>query len=307
MRRLPPLHALRAFEAAARHGHFAKAAQELALTPTAISHQVRLLEDLLGCSLFRRFPRPLRLTHQGEALFPVLRDGLDRFAQAIDGIKVPSQHLTVSSNHSFAMRWLMPRLSRLRDGTGIDLEIDADDRMVDLHAGTVDFAIRYVAAPPSAFTAHALFRDTFAPFCAPSLLATHGAPQRPGAIFRLPLVSWRWKTKRSDAPSWERWLGHAAASDQAYAGQALPRPALRLSEEAHAIEAAISGLGVALVSEFELSLDIAAGRLVRLSPIGLPDLTFFAVHVKSSRRAAEVSRFAEWVRAEILGRHATAA
>lgn len=300
MRRLPPLHALRAFEAAARHSHFTKAAQELALTPTAISHQVRLLEDMLGCRLFRRFPRPMRLTQEGEALFPVLRDGLDSFAEAIDAIRTSAPgHLTVSCNHSFAMRWLMPRLCALNEATGIELAIEADDRMVDLHAGSVDFAIRYVAAAAREAAAHEMFRDTFAPFCAPSLLSRYGVPDGAADLLRLPLVSWRWKTKRIDAPSWERWLAQVAAGDAALDGLKLPSPAIRLSEEAHAIEAAINGQGVALISEIEVSLDVAAGRLVRVSPVAIPDLTFFAVHLRSSGRAAEIRRFVEWARAQV--------
>jgi len=230
----------------------------------------------------------------------MLRDGLDRFAAAIDGIRAPfAGHLTVSCNHSFAMRWLMPRLSALRETTVIDQAIKADDRMVDLHAGTVDFAIRYVAAPAREIVAREMIRNTFAPFCAPSLLARHGPPQRPADVLHLPLVFWRWKTERRDAPSWERWLAAASASDSGCAAVELPSPTIRLSEEAHAIEAALNGQGVALVSEIEVSLDVAAGRLVRVSPVGIPDLTFFAVHLKSSRRAGEINRFVEWARGQV--------
>src|SRR5437763_4848031 len=112
MRRLPPLKALRAFEAAARHMSFKAAADELGLTPTAISHQIRNLEDSLARPLFRRRPRPMELTAAGAALFPVLREGLDAFAQAValarDGA-FPTT-LRVTTTNAFAARWLLPRL-----------------------------------------------------------------------------------------------------------------------------------------------------------------------------------------------------
>jgi LysR family transcriptional regulator, glycine cleavage system transcriptional activator len=297
MRKLPPLHALRAFEAAARHLNFSRAADELALTPTAISHQVRLLEETLNVSLFRRFPRPLALTAEGAALFAPLRDALDRMAEAVAVAKGGAAHepLTVSCAHSFALRWLMPRVAALREATGLELAIDADDRMVDLHAGTVDLAIRYIAAPSRDFAHHALFRDRFVPVAAPSLVAAHGMPADPAGVLRLPLVFWRWKARRADAPSWERWLVEAMPS----AAPALPPPALRLSEEAHAIEAALAGQGVALASDVEVALEVEAGRLVQVSPVGIPGLTFFAVHRKAHRRAPDIARFTGWARAEV--------
>lgn len=301
MRRLPPLNALRAFEAAARHLHFGRAADELAVTPTAISHQVRLLEGLLGVALFRRLPRPLSLTPEGAALFPVLRDELDRMADEIAALRaVPaSEPLIVSCSQSFAVRWLMPRLAALREATGLDLDIEADDHMVDLHAGSVDFAIRYVAAPASDLAAHTLFRDSFVPVCAPAVLERHGPVRRPADVMRLPLVLWRWTPRRADAPSWERWLHVAAAVDPDCAGMELPTPALRLSGEAHAIEAALGGHGVSLASDVGVSLDVQAGRLTQASPIGIPGLTFHAVHRKDFRRADDVRQFVAWVRAHV--------
>jgi LysR family glycine cleavage system transcriptional activator len=290
---------LRAFEAAARHLHFSAAAEELGLTPTAISHQVKQLEEFLGRQLFHRFPRPMRLTAHGEMLFPVIRDGLDRFMETIRGIAgAAAGTLSVSCAHSFAMRWLMPRLARLREETGLDIAIEADDRMVDLHARTVDFAIRYVAAPPLGLAALPLFGDRFVPFAAPALIARHGAPASVRDVVALPLVQWRWKVRRTNAPSWERWLAEAAASDPDCASLKLPPPVVRLSEEAHAIEAAISGQGVALASDVEVSLDLAAGRLVALSAVGIPGLNFYAVHLLGSSRAPDIARFVDWARRE---------
>ena len=117
MRKLPPLGSLRAFEAAARHMSFREAANELGVTPTAISHQIRILEDICGQPLFRRRPRPLELTSAGERLFPVIRSGLDMFASAIAAAspRVAHKRLRVTSPNAFASRWLVPRLPKWRD------------------------------------------------------------------------------------------------------------------------------------------------------------------------------------------------
>src|SRR5712672_2020308 len=129
MNKLPPLIELRAFDAAARHLSFKKAAAELGVTPTAISHQIRLLERYCGQPLFRRRPRPLSLTEAGARLFPVIRDGLEAFGNA------------------FASRWLVPRLPRWRKvRPDAPLEVIGTDGILDLHAGDADVAIRYATA-----------------------------------------------------------------------------------------------------------------------------------------------------------------
>jgi LysR family transcriptional regulator, glycine cleavage system transcriptional activator len=165
VRRLPPLTALRAFEAAARNLSFKAAAAELSLTPTAISHQVRVLEEALGRPLFRRRPRPLTLTEAGKTLFPVIRDGLDAFAEAIMTVRdrVVQQRLRVTTTNAFAARWLVPRLPGWRGAhPEIVLEVIGTDAVIDLAAGNADLAIRYAFAPPPGFTTTELLRDRLA-------------------------------------------------------------------------------------------------------------------------------------------------
>ena len=161
MRKLPPLNALRAFEAAARHMSFAKAADELAVTP--------------GQELFRRRPRPITLTEAGERLFPVLRDGLDRFAMAVAGLRADADRspLIVSTTTAFASRWLVPRLAKLADDIDLVLEIDASETPANLRSGTADFAIRYRRTPISDLECHELVRDRFVPVMSPVWLTTH--------------------------------------------------------------------------------------------------------------------------------------
>jgi len=137
MHRLPPLTELRAFEAAARQVSFKKAAAELGLTPTAISHQIRLLEQYCGTALFRRRPRPLALTEAGARLFPVVRDGLEAFAAGLGAIRRQGdrQPLRVTTTNAFASRWLVPRLPRWRKlRPDAPLDVIGTDNVIDLHA-----------------------------------------------------------------------------------------------------------------------------------------------------------------------------
>lgn len=173
VRRLPPLGALRAFEAAARHLSFQGAADELGLTPTAISHQVRLLEDYCGETLFRRRPRPLALSDAGLRLFPPIRDGLDAFAAALSSLRADAHAvpLRITTTNAFASRWLVPRLALWR-GTHRDiaLSIIGADRVLKLDAGEADLAIRYARSAPHGATRE-IFRDRYYPVCSPKLLS----------------------------------------------------------------------------------------------------------------------------------------
>src|SRR4051794_36001227 len=149
MHKLPPLIELRAFEAAARHLSFKKAAAELGVTPTAISHQIGLLEEYCGHALFRRRPRPLSLTDAGALLFPAIRSGLEHFAAAISAIKRENdkQALRVTTTNAFASRWLVPRLPLWRKlHPDVPLEVIGTDSVVDLQAGDADLAIRYATS-----------------------------------------------------------------------------------------------------------------------------------------------------------------
>ena len=162
MRTLPPLTALRAFEAAARRLSFKEAACELGLTPTAISHQIRLLERFCGSALFRRRPRPLALTSQGARLYPAVRDGFDRFAEGLAAARAgDGGPLRVTATNAFAARRLVPCLpSWLAAHPGLGLEIVGTDAVVDLEAGDADVAIRYARTAPPGFAATELARDT---------------------------------------------------------------------------------------------------------------------------------------------------
>ncbi len=292
MRRLPPLHALRAFEAAARHLHFARAAAELHLTPTAISHQIRQLEEILEVKLFHRYPRPIRLSAEGAALYPVLRESFDRMASAIAGITAPDSDrpLTVSVTVAFASFWLMRRLPALRSQTGLNLKVEADNRPVDLSGSDVDFAVRYAAQAEPEGEWLPLFEDKLIPLCAPDLLRRN--PVNADAdILRLPLIEYRWSGGAEASPSWHRW------SRAAGLGGAVLEITQHFSEEIHAMDSALAGQGVVLASSALATSAVAAGQLVHLSRTELPGRTFWAVSRGDHPRFAEVERFASWARA----------
>lgn len=296
MRRLPPLHGLRAFEAAARHLHFAHAAEELGLTPTAISHQVRQLEAHLGVTLFHRYPRPVRLTEAGAALYPVLRQGFDAMAEAISGLTATRAEapLTVSVTLAFASRWLMPRLAALQRATGLRLAVEADNQPAPLGRGGVDFAVRYALAAGTDGLWLPLFSDELIPVCTPGLLA--GAqPDLLTAedILRLPLIEYRWSRSDDTAPSWRRWR---AAALPAGSAQADPEIALQVSEELPGLDAALAGQGVVLASKVLVQDALAAGQLRRLSDCALPGRSYWAVTPADHARRGEIEAFADWAR-----------
>jgi LysR family transcriptional regulator, glycine cleavage system transcriptional activator len=200
--KLPPLIELRAFEAAARHLSFKNAAAELGVTPTAISHQIGLLEQYCGRTLFRRRPRPLSLTQAGARLFPVIRDGLDAFVAAVGALTRHGerQPLRVTTTNAFASRWLVPRLPRWRKARpDAPLDVIGTDSILDLRAGDADVAIRYARALPKDGAASEFLQDTFWPVCNPQLLASGGRLKQPVDLRRHVLVHCYWSPSDLEA------------------------------------------------------------------------------------------------------------
>src|SRR5690606_30476393 len=195
-RRLPPLHALRAFEATARHRSVKKAAAELAVTPTAVSHHVRVLEDALGVKLFERHPRRLELTAYGRDLYPVLREGFGKFADAIDRLKTKKLRtvVTLSATVAFTARWLAPRVPAFhRDHPNMDLRLHASDEVVDLRSGVADAAIRYGRGDYAGHAAETLFEDAYAPVCSPRLRVRDASD-----LAKHTMIHFEWRKRRSE-------------------------------------------------------------------------------------------------------------
>ena len=298
MRKIPPLNALRAFEAAARHMSFSKAAAELGVTPTAISHQIKLLEDTIGHSLFRRLPRPMELTEAGQRLFPTIRDSFDSMAQVVQDVTAPAGKpvLRVSTTVAFASGVLLPHLSDWqRHCSDTELEVHASDYPVDLNAGSIDLAVRYARAPKNDHVWEKLCGDRYIPMVSPALFNKDGSGEsREAALLSLPLISFSWKRPDPAEPTWERWLERARGE-----GFELPclseAQTLRLSEETHAIEAAVAGQGVVLASSVIAQVHRTRKTLVAGTDIALPGLTYYLVHTQRLRGDPRVSSFRHWL------------
>jgi LysR family transcriptional regulator, glycine cleavage system transcriptional activator len=299
MRKLPPLRALHAFEAAARHHSFAAAANELGVTPTAISHQIRQLEEACGVKLFQRRPRPLLLTSAGARLYPALRNGFDALATAMallaeEDAQTP---LRITSPSAFASKWLVPRLPKWREeNPTVALGIIGTDAVLDVRAGATDVAIRYARKPPLDLMAHEVFRDTFVPVCSPRLLDQHGPIERAADLLRFPLIHYDWINSDPDAPTWRQWLAVARSIDPDF-NPSEKAWDLSFSEELHAIDAVIGGQGVAICSDVVVSNELRSGQLVKAHPLALPGYGFYLVSMPQSPRAPAIEAFSTWMRA----------
>ncbi len=299
MKRLPPLIELRAFEAAARHMSFKNAAAELGVTPTAISHQIRLLERFCGRRLFRRRPRPLTLTEAGARLFPGIRDGLEAFAAAIarvrrEGAKHP---LRVTTTNAFAHRWLVPRLPRWRkERPDIPLDVVGTDEVLELSAGDADVAIRYAHTPPTDGIATELLRDTFWPVCVPELRSADGGLKRAADLRGQTLIHCDWLPTDAEAPTWQRWLT-AARSKWRDIPKFNEMDHLSFREELHAIEAVVAGQGIGICSDVLVARELAKGVLVKVFDIKLPGYGFYLVHAAGHSRDKAIDTFSRWLHA----------
>ncbi len=294
---LPPLVELRAFEAAARHLSFRNAAAELGVTPTAISHQIRLLERHCGCALFRRRPRPLVLTEAGARLFPVIRDGIEAFAGALASVRRDAgrQPLRITTTNAFASRWLIPRLPAWRAlHPDAPLEVIGTDGILDLHSGDADVAIRYARARPTDGIAEELLNDKFFPVCSPSV-AHSGF--RSGAAFRgNVLIHCYWSPTDAEAPTWQRWLD-AAQRKWRHVPELAEMEHLSFREELHAIEAVLAGQGIGLLSDVLVASDLASGALVKALDLSLSGYRFYVVRRANHARERIILAFTEWLQA----------
>jgi LysR family glycine cleavage system transcriptional activator len=301
MDRLPPLIELRAFEAAARHLSFKKAAVELGVTPTAISHQIRLLEQFCGKPLFRRRPRPLSLTQAGATLFPIIHDGLDAFATALAAIRRRGdrQPLRVTTTNAFASRWLVPRLPRWRKAhPDAPLDVIGTDSVIDLHAGDADVAIRYARSLPDDGNAKEFLTDSFWPVCSPRVFATTGHLTTPADLRSHVLVHSWWSPSDLEAPTWQRWFA-AARCRWSSVPEFKQMEHLSFREELHAIEAVIAGQGIGLFSDVLVASELALGTLVKAFDLSLPGYRFYVVRVPGHPREKTLRAFERWVRSAI--------
>ncbi len=294
-RRLPPLNALRAFEAAARHLNFSRAADELSVTPGAVSQQIQNLEDYVGAALFKRTPRGLLLTDSAQMALPALREAFDRLAEAAALLTaaVDGRRLTLTAAPSFAAKWLVPRLGNFEAKyPQVDVWLSADMDLVDFGTGDVDLAIRYGAGPYPGLEAVRLMSETVVPVISPELAAANPI-NAPADLARHILLHDGSPDADDSCPDWSMWL--AARGVKGFDANRGPR----FNQSSLVIEAAVSGRGVALAKRALAQDDLDAGRLIVPMPIATSvDFAYFVVHPKAKGRLPQVKAFVGWLTAE---------
>ena len=294
-RQLPPLNALRAFEAAARHLSFVKAAEELAVTPAAVSQQVKGLEDRLGQPLFRRVTRGLHLTAAGQTLLPGLSEGFDRLAEAVAEVSggPDDDLLTVSVLPSFAAHWLVPRLPRFSEAhPEVRVVLLATQHRSDFRGDGVDAALRYAVAPPPDVEWAQLLQETLFPVCAPWVAERHGL-REPTDLMRAPILHDLLPDGTVDI-KWDGWLAAAGLPDLD------PRRGSGHSDTTVAMQAAIAGQGVLLGRELLVADAIARGLLVAPFALRVPaPYSYWLLWPHRTARRKAWRAFRRWLDGEV--------
>jgi LysR family glycine cleavage system transcriptional activator len=293
-RRLPPLGALRAFEAAARLLSFKRAAAELAVTPTAISHQIRQLEEILGLALFERRTRQVVLTEAGRSLQPDLVQAFDLMAAAVERIRTqPGRKVaTLSATLAFTAKLLVPRAAAFpARNPGWDLRLHASDDPVDLAGGSLgggeaDAAIRYGLGRYPGLTSQPLLTDHFAPMASPRLGLGSVADLK-----RVSLIHFEWgpQATKISVPTWRAWVERARVSGID------PESGITFNDENSAIQAAIAGQGIALLSTALVAAELKAGLLVQ--PFGpvMEGLRFDLVFPVGHENRPAIAALRAWI------------
>lgn len=288
--RLPSLNGLRAFEAAARHLSFTRAAQELNVTQTAISHQISRLEAELGIKLFVRQTRSLSLTQEAKEYLPGIRAAFQDLRQATERLlrKDDDHVLTVSTLTSFAAKWLMPRLSQFqRDNPAIDVRVTTSTTLVDFARDGVDVAVRHGRGHWPGVRADWLMADDIFPVCSPALLKGKYPLKKPEDLMHHTLLH----TSDGFEDDWRVWLTAAGLPSD------ISRlPGLTSDMAFMTIQSAIDGLGVAIVRTAFVEADIAKGRLIAPFAMSLPaDAGFYLVAPEGKADAPKIDAFRKWI------------
>jgi len=292
---LLPLNALRAFEAIARHLSFARAADELHVTPAALSHQIRALEEQLGLELFHRRARAIELTDAGRLIYPGLYSGFQSLRHAVSQLERAraSNVLVISATPGLVAKWLMPRLWRfLQAHPEIDARVSATLKLADFEADGVDAAIRLSKGMHPGLHVEKLFDDAMLPVCSPRLVEQ--GLRSAADLGRFPLIHYDFATSMHTPPVWTDWFPVAGLQ-----GVDVTR-GLRVNAADHALDAAVSGAGVALSHKLIASDDVHCGRLV--TPFG-PELplasAYYFVCARGEETRPNVRAFHDWLFAEM--------
>ncbi len=298
---LPPLNSLRAFEAAARHANFARAAEELSVTPGALSHQIRGLEKQLGVALFERQARGVALTPEGRLLQPGLMSGFALIRDSVQALRASrdSGVLVVSTPPGITSKWLAPRLFRFTQAhPDVELRIAASAAYANFFSDGIDVAFRNLPhdhRPDPALDYERLLDDEMVVVCSPGLMASMGKHRGRWDLRGVPLIHDDQLAGRPEVPTWSDWFeasGVAAPADK--------RRGLRFSSAEHAIVAAVQGAGLLLTHAILAHDELEMGRLVKPFDVVVPGgRAYYAVWPKLRQSSPGVEAFRAWLRGEI--------
>jgi len=296
-RRTYPLNALRAFEASARHLSFVKAAEELSVTPAAVSHQVKRLEEYLGLQLFKRKSRGLVLAESGQLLSSDLREAFLRIDKAMERVTDNDARgtLTLSVAPTFAVMWLIPRLQKFYAlHPDIDVRISTSLGLVDFKRDDFDAAIRLGSGEWFGLETIKLFNESVTPMCSPRLLEGADAIRVPNDLQRHVLLHNHSMDYDPDAPTWATWL-QAAGANNVDASRGI-----HFSLPDHGLQASMDGSGVVLGWQFLAAKDLAAGRVVAPFELSLPlGSSFYLTYPEAHGRRTNISVFRDWLMQEV--------
>ncbi|MES2121137.1 MAG: LysR substrate-binding domain-containing protein [Pseudomonadota bacterium] len=297
MRRLPPLAAIRAFEAAARTENFTAAAAELGMTQAAISYQVKSLEERLGAPLFVRERGRARLTPLGARLLPSLSSAFDQIEAAFASHREEDETLlSITTTHTFANTWLAWRLGAFQmEHPDLAVRMTTSNELCDLRGGDADIAIRAGSGNWEGLEQERLFESTFTPMASPECLAE--IERKLGRRVVPADIPEQMRVNPSDE-WWQQWFSdNGVPADEA----ALRRPGIRLENQANEGHAAMGGLGFAVLTPLLWKGDVAAGRLVAPFPdrVSARGWAYWLVYPKERRMVPKVKRFREWLTAEM--------
>ncbi len=289
--RFPPISALRALEAAARLKSYARAAEELHVTQSAISHQIRHAEETWDMKLFMQEGRKRVLTPSGAIIVPIVRDFIQRLSSSIEDLKEDKQSntLKISLLQSFAMKWLVPRLghfNQLNPQVKIWLSTSVD--LADLHSDDVDIAIRLGYGDWPEVYAEKILTESVFPVCSPSFVEKHGLPDSPSDLLNYSLFR---RGDHSISPRWRDWFAFAEVTINEFPG------GITFADSSLAIQAALDGLGIALARSAHVLDDIEAGRLIHLCPQIQyhSDLSYYFVCNLGEENKSEIKLFRQWL------------
>ena len=290
MRHLPPLAAVRVFEAAARHENFTLAAAELGMTQAAVSYQVRLLEERLGVPLFIRSRQRVTLSDAGRRAAPLVGAALDGISDAFASLVDADEGvLTISTHQTFATNWLAPRLGAFQVARPeLAVRLQTDSRIVDFARDDVDVAVRMGSGGWPGLRCHFLMRLHSTPLCTPDFRDRH-AIVCPADLLRVPRLS-------PDDDWWKNWLALMGVFEP----EGERPPAIRLDSQVAEGNAALAGHGVAMLTPLFWKLELASGRLVQLFPLVAPEpRSIWLVYPEHKRARPKIRAFREWLLAEI--------